>query len=123
MQACGLSNLCTVRLKCCCRVLDLSNCRGIGSEALRASLAKASNAQTGGLPHLHTLSLQGLGELSDQLLSDIALALPQLRSVDLRLCAGITDAGEHSCRACMDYSIIKLRVRMPALPTFPAQQS
>ena len=86
-----------------CRVLDLSNCRGVGSEALRAALACPPS-----FPQLHTLRLQGLQELSDALLADIVLALPQLRCLDLYRCAAITDAGLRGVAAACSHRLTGL---------------
>ena len=71
-----------------CRVLDLADCRGIGAQSLRKALTASP-----GLHNLCELRLDGLDELSDQLLSDIALGLPKLQHLSLSRCRAITDAG------------------------------
>lgn len=70
------------------RVLDLANCRGLGAESLRGALVTPP-----GLPQLHSLTLDGLPELCDSLLSDIALALPLLTQLSLFRCGALTDVG------------------------------
>lgn len=71
-----------------CRVLDLSNCRGLGAQNLRATLASSSIS----FPHLHTLNLEGISELSDALLVHMTLALPVLTRLDISRCGGLSDA-------------------------------
>lgn len=62
-------------------MLDISECRGIGSEVLRRALASPP-----ALPALESLGLEGLTELDDQLLADITLALPGLLHLRISRC-------------------------------------
>ena len=56
-----------------CRILDLEECRGLGRDTL-AALFKAD-----ALPALERLTLDGIAEVSDSLLTQAALALPALQ--------------------------------------------
>lgn len=56
-----------------CRILDLEECRGLGEETL-AALFKPD-----ALPALERLTLDGIAEVSDSLLTEAGLALPSLQ--------------------------------------------
>ena len=88
-----------------CRVLDISECRGIGSEALRRALATPP-----ALPALETLGLEGLAELDDQLLADITLALPGLLHLRISRCRSALR--QTRCSECS----VWLTIQAPDLP-------
>ena len=72
----------------CCRILDLTDCRGLSGASLRSILCGASN-----LALVEALSLDGIGEVGDQLLAEICVSLPKLARLSIRFCSLISDAG------------------------------
>lgn len=78
-----------------CRFLDLADCRGLSGESLRAILCGSSN-----LGQLEGLTVDGIAEVDDQLLTEVCLALPQLSRLSLRFCSLVTDTGEVSYTRC-----------------------
>ncbi|KAK9840274.1 hypothetical protein WJX74_006585 [Apatococcus lobatus] len=69
------------------RILDLEQCRGLGEETL-AALFKPD-----ALPALERLTLDGIAEVSDTLLTEAGLALPSLQVLSIRNCTRVTDEG------------------------------
>ena len=51
-----------------CRVLDLADCRGLSAQSLRQILCGPAN-----LAQLQALTLDGIAEVDDQLLSEICI--------------------------------------------------
>lgn len=71
-----------------CRVLNLADCRGLGGESLRAVLCGSKN-----LGQLEGLTLDGIAEVDDQLITEVCLALPQLSRLSIKFCSLVSDEG------------------------------
>ena len=65
--------------------LDLSECRGVPGDALRAALPRMRS--------LRRLALDGIPEVDDALVLAVAPQLPALSALSLAMCAGVSDAG------------------------------
>ena len=74
-----------------CRILDLADCRGLSSTALRKILCESETDKN--LRNLEALILDSKGELDNPLITDICLSLPKLARLSLTLCTGISDEG------------------------------
>ncbi|KAK9839587.1 hypothetical protein WJX84_000432, partial [Apatococcus fuscideae] len=74
---------------------DLEECRGLGRDTL-AALFKAD-----ALPALERLTLDGIAEVSDSLLTQAALALPALQALSVRNCPGVSDEGVRGVAAAL----------------------
>ena len=73
------------------RTLNLTDCRGLSSIALRGILCESAREKN--LKDLESLSLDSIGELDDPLIIDICLSLPKLSRLSIALCIGIGDSG------------------------------
>jgi hypothetical protein len=69
-------------------VLDLADCRGLGADSLRRILCGDAN-----LGLLEGLVLDGVGEVDDQLLTEICLSLPKLSRLSIKFCSLVSDVG------------------------------
>ena len=70
---------------CIARELELSECRGVSGAALQAVL-------TGAMPALETVLLAGIPEVSNSLLAEMGLGLP-LRHISVANCTAVGDEG------------------------------
>lgn len=86
-------------------MLNLADCRGLSGAALRELLCGGA-----GLTSIDTLHLDGIGEVDDQLVADICLALPRLTRLSLCFCGLVSDDGVRGVAAGCSRRLLELRL-------------